>query len=104
MMRALKIVNRTTADVAVIGAGTAGVFAAIAAAKSGAKTVLVEKNSSLGGTVTTAGVSFPGLSHGAGKLFPDHAGRRYKEPPPWAVQKYRGYSSGRSAIGKNKSA
>lgn len=61
MMRALKIVNRTTADVAVIGAGTAGVFAAIAAAKSGAKTVLVEKNSSLGGTVTTAGVSFPGL-------------------------------------------
>ena len=47
--------------VAVIGGGTAGVFAAICAARTGAKTVLVEKNSMLGGTLTVAGVNFPGL-------------------------------------------
>ena len=49
------------ADVTVIGGGTAGVFAAIAAAKTGAKTVLIEKNSILGGTMTVANVNFPGL-------------------------------------------
>ena len=48
-------------DVVVIGGGTAGVFAAISAAKNGVKTILVEKNSTLGGTVTTGGVNFPGL-------------------------------------------
>ncbi len=54
-------------DVAVIGGGTAGVFAAISAAKSGAKTFLIEKNSTLGGTVTSAGVNFPGLFFAWGK-------------------------------------
>ncbi len=54
-------------DVVVIGGGTAGVFAAISAAKNGAKTILVEKNSSLGGTVTTGGVNFPGLFFAWGK-------------------------------------
>ena len=48
-------------DVVVIGGGTAGVFAAIAAAKCGAQTVLIEKNSTLGGTMTVANVNFPGL-------------------------------------------
>lgn len=36
-------------DVAVLGAGSAGVAAAIAAAKNGAKTILVESSASLGG-------------------------------------------------------
>jgi len=55
-------VNRSTStDVTIIGGGTAGVFAAIAAARSGAKVVLIEKNSMLGGTVTVANVDFPGL-------------------------------------------
>ncbi len=49
------------ADVVVAGGGTAGVFAAISAARTGAKTILIEKNSVLGGTVTVAGVNFPGL-------------------------------------------
>ncbi len=49
------------ADVMVIGGGTAGVFAAICAAKSGAKTVLIEKNGVLGGTAVAAHVNFPGL-------------------------------------------
>lgn len=54
-------------DVVVIGGGTAGVFAAISAAKNGAKTILVEKNSTLGGTMTTGGVNFPGLFFAWGK-------------------------------------
>lgn len=54
-------------DVAVIGGGTAGVFAAIAAAKGGAETVLVEKNSMPGGTMTAAGVNYPGLFFAWGK-------------------------------------
>ena len=54
-------------DVVVIGGGTAGVFAAISAAKKGVKTILVEKNGSLGGTLTTGGVNFPGLFFAWGK-------------------------------------
>lgn len=54
-------------DVAVIGGGTAGVFAAISAARAGARTLLVEKNSRLGGTVTAAGVNYPGLFHAWGR-------------------------------------
>lgn len=60
-----------TADVVVVGGGTAGVFAAIAAAKSGADTVLIEKNSVPGGTVTVAGVNFPGLFFAWGKQIID---------------------------------
>ena len=58
-------------DVVVIGGGTAGVFAAISAAKNGAKTMLIEKNSTLGGTVTTGGVNFPGLFFAWGKQIID---------------------------------
>ena len=55
------------ADVVVAGGGTSGVFAAISAAKTGAKTILVEKNSILGGTMTVANVNFPGLFFAWGK-------------------------------------
>ncbi len=51
----------TTCDVLVVGGGTAGTIAAIQAGRLGAKTLIVERNSQLGGTTTTAGVSFPGL-------------------------------------------
>ena len=60
-LRELPVRGKIMTDVAVIGGGTAGVFAAICAARTGAKTVLVEKNSMLGGTLTVAGVNFPGL-------------------------------------------
>ena len=48
-------------DVAVIGGGTAGVVAAVQAAREGASVLLVEKSELLGGTITNAGVSSAGL-------------------------------------------
>ena len=55
------------ADVVVVGGGTAGAIAAIQAARAGAKTVLIERGSQLGGTTTVGGVAFPGLFHAWGK-------------------------------------
>ncbi|MGC9349018.1 MAG: FAD-dependent oxidoreductase [Anaerolineae bacterium] len=46
-------------DVLVIGGGTAGVIAALQAARAGARTAVVEMNGQLGGTMTTGGVSAP---------------------------------------------
>ena len=54
-------------DVLVLGGGTAGSFAAISAAKSGADTLLIEKNGILGGTMTMGRVNFPGLFFAWGK-------------------------------------
>ena len=66
-----RITNRITADVVVVGGGTAGCFAAIAAAKQGVSVLLIEKAAQLGGTMTTAGVAFPGLFHAWGKQIID---------------------------------
>ena len=60
-------VRSLSTDVLVIGGGTAGTIAAIQAGRLGAKTILVESGSQLGGTTTTAGVDFPGLFHAWGK-------------------------------------
>ncbi|MAF12547.1 FAD-dependent oxidoreductase [Candidatus Poribacteria bacterium] len=54
-------------DVLVVGGGTAGTIAAIQAGRAGAKTLLVERHSQLGGTTTTGGVAFPGLFDAWGK-------------------------------------
>jgi hypothetical protein len=54
-------------DVLVVGGGTAGTVAAIQAGRAGARTLLVERHSQLGGTTTTGGVSFPGLFDAWGK-------------------------------------
>jgi len=54
-------------DVLVVGGGTAGHVAAIQAARAGATTLIVERNSQLGGTTTTGGVAFPGLFDAWGK-------------------------------------
>ena len=58
---------KTEHDVIVAGGGTAGVVAAIAAGRAGARTLLIEKNGCLGGTMTVAGVNFPALFYGGGK-------------------------------------
>ena len=54
-------------DVLVVGGGAAGTIAAIQAGRAGAKTLILERNSQLGGTTTTGGVSFPGLFDAWGK-------------------------------------
>jgi len=54
-------------DVLVVGGGTAGTIAAIQSARAGARTLLVERGTQLGGTMTTGGVSFPGLFDAWGK-------------------------------------
>ena len=54
-------------DILVVGGGTAGTVAAIQAARAGCKTILLECGNQLGGTMTTGGVSFPGLFHAWGK-------------------------------------
>ncbi len=59
--------TRLNYDVVVIGGGTAGSVAAIQAAQSGARTLLVEKNGMLGGTITSAAINVPGLFHAWGK-------------------------------------
>lgn len=67
MKNEILIQKTRSADVVVAGGGTAGVFAAISAARTGAKTILIEKNNILGGTVTIASVNYPGLFFAWGK-------------------------------------
>ena len=50
---------RDDVDVLVVGGGTAGVIAALQAARAGANTAIVEMAGQLGGTITTGGVSAP---------------------------------------------
>ena len=51
------VTNRV--DVLVVGGGTAGTIAAIQAGRAGAKILLLERHSQLGGMTTTGGVSRP---------------------------------------------
>lgn len=61
---------RYECDVAVIGGGIAGVSAALAAAKSGARVLLVERFAVTGGNATAGGVgSFCGETAGQGEVF-----------------------------------
>jgi hypothetical protein len=65
-----KVPVRYEADVAVIGGGIAGVSAACAAARSGAKVILVERFAVTGGNMTSGGVAnFCGQLNGQGEVF-----------------------------------
>ena len=65
-----KVPIRYEADVAVIGGGIAGVSAACAATRSGAKVVLVERFAVTGGDMTSGGVAnFCGQLQGQGEVF-----------------------------------
>jgi len=57
---------RPEVDVLVCGGGTAGAVAAIASARTGARTVLVEQYGSVGGMAST-GMSFLGVSDASGR-------------------------------------
>jgi hypothetical protein len=67
--------NSKTYDIAVVGAGSAGVAAAVSAAQDGSKVCLIEKNEFAGGKATAAMV---GTVCG---LYLTHAG----DDAPWAV-------------------
>ena len=54
-------------DVAVVGGGTSGIAAALTASAAGARTVVIERSDSLGGTMTRGGVAWPGLFHAWGR-------------------------------------
>ena len=54
------VLKRT--EVLVVGSGTAGVAAAVASARGGAKTLLVERYGCLGGALTVSNVSSYGFS------------------------------------------
>ncbi len=54
-------------DVVVVGAGSAGIPAAVQSGRAGARTILIESGFQPGGQATTGGVRFPGLFHAWGK-------------------------------------
>jgi len=62
-LRAASVETDCRVDVLVIGGGTAGTIAALQSGRAGARTMLVEMGSQLGGTTTTGGVAAPGLFH-----------------------------------------
>lgn len=64
----LRVVRGNTYDVILVGGGPSGSIAAIAAAREGAKTLLIEQHGFLGGSLTAMGVG-PMMSfhNGAGK-------------------------------------
>src|ERR1700736_1074085 len=58
--------TRPEIDVLVCGGGTAGAIAAIAAARTGARTLIIEQSGRIGGMAST-GMSFLGVSDAGGR-------------------------------------
>ncbi|MBO4406894.1 MAG: FAD-dependent oxidoreductase, partial [Clostridia bacterium] len=78
-------------DVVVCGGGTAGFAAAVAAARMGARTAVIERFGACGGTMTVGGVTAPALFHAFGRqiiagigweLMTRLAAKGYAELPP----------------------
>ena len=67
-------------DIAVVGSGAAGIAAAVSAARAGAKTLLLDKNSAAGGTGGFSGLTtLCGLFDDAGKFLNDGFVREFAE-------------------------
>ena len=79
-----RITNRITADVVVVGGGPAGIGAALASAKTGAHTILIERDYRIGGTTVQAEVTDIGECILPAKLFGDII-RRLPEGPVTVV-------------------
>lgn len=67
MQAKVNIVRSRSYDVVVCGGGTAGFCAAVAAARYGARTAVIERFGMLGGTMTVGGVPAPALFHAHGR-------------------------------------
>ena len=67
MQATVNIVRNRDYDVVVCGGGTAGFCAAVAAARCGARTAVIERWGMLGGTMTVGGVPAPALFHAHGR-------------------------------------
>lgn len=63
----INITRERSYDVAVVGGGTAGFCAAIAAARNDAHTAVFEKYGMFGGTMTVGGINAPALFHAHGR-------------------------------------
>ncbi len=70
-------------DVVVAGGGTAGCAAALAAARKGAKTLLLERNGALGGTATSGLM----VSWGVSGRFWDGFGEQVMTGIPWEIHR-----------------
>ena len=91
----------TSVDVLVAGGGVSGFSAAVAAARNGARTLLVERNGVLGG-VATAGLM---ISWGVRGKFFDHQGRQVLTGIPWELhQRIIAYGGGEDAALKFETA
>lgn len=86
---------KTDYDVVVFGGGTAGIPAAIQAARAGARTLLVERNAMLGGTMTLGGVNYPAHFFAWGKQLLSLRGVRIRA---WSV----GEKANRLASGERR--
>ena len=67
MKETVTIQRSESYDVVVCGGGPAGFCAAVAAARGGANTALIEQWGMLGGTMTVGGVPAPALFHAHGR-------------------------------------
>ncbi len=86
-----------TFDVMVIGAGAAGLCAAVQAGRAGAKTILVEKNGICGGVITMSGVNYPGLFQAWGRQVIGGIGwelvRKTLEEAGWPLPDFREFDA-----------
>jgi len=74
-------------DVLVVGSGPGGLAAALAAARAGARTALIDRNGCFGGNITQVGVeALPGTVTSTPSTAKASASNSRSAPKPWARQ------------------